>query len=180
MALVVGTDTYGTVSEATTYFAARPWASSWVGVSSDLKEAAMRFAAIQLDEMFIWRGTISDDDQLMSWGRDNVIDDEGRVVPDGDIPLKIKYAQFELAFQWAFADQMTPDPAYLTATDPTGGRELRREKLGPLERDYFQTNNYMFDLSNGRMRTKVLPLVNLYCKGYSDGTPGSVFKNIIQ
>lgn len=179
MALTPGTDTYGTVSEADDYFAIKIGAELWAPLTNEQKEAALQWGRLHLDHMFEWKGQISDDSQLLSWPRQNVYDNEGRQVPVDAFPLSIKQSQFELAYQWAFADQLTPDPTYLTFSDANLGREIKREKLeGVGEKEYFQADGYLADLTNGRMKTKVYPLVLMLCKPYCTRVQGSIFVEV--
>lgn len=175
MALVVGTDTFATLVEADAYVNARPFFAEWKAVTTvdASKEAALRMAAVQLSSMYVWAGTITDLAQIMPWPRTDVVDDEGREIDVDTIPEKIKYAQIELAYQWLIADQLTPNPTLYTAADV--GRQLKREKLGPLEKEYFQENSFLYDLSEGRMKTKVYPLIDMYVKPYIVRRTGSAW-----
>jgi hypothetical protein len=97
MPITVGTDTYVTLAEANTYAAARPALSSWGSLTDQQKEAALVEAAIYLDASYSWKGQITDQAQLLSWPRAEVIDKEGREVSSSIVPNAIKSAQIEYA-----------------------------------------------------------------------------------
>lgn len=167
MALVIGEDTFGSLLEASAYFRGRVHGSAWGELEAEVQENALRMAAFHLSNLYIWRGTLALSDQLMSFPRDGIYDQENRLVSKETVPLGIKYAQFELAMQWAVADQLTPLGAYLTASDPKSGLILKREKLGPLEKEYAESASLMFSLAEGRMSEKVYPLVDMYVRPYA-------------
>lgn len=168
MALVVNTDTYRSLEDANTYFASRPHSSEWTDVSkSDAqRETALRFAAKHLDLSYEWAGVLYLSTQAMSWPRKDFYDNEGRFYDGTSVPTAIKDAQCELAFQWLWADQLTPDPTKLTRSDTESEHQVKREKLGPLEREYFEASGYLFDLVEGRLREKVYPLVDLMIRPF--------------
>lgn len=168
MALTVNTDSYVTLAEATAYFASRPHSSEWTDVSKvdDDRENALRFAAVHMDRRYEWAGVLYLSTQAMKWPRKDFYDDEGRLLDGTSVPQAVKDAQCELALQWLWADQLTPAPTSLTRSDTSGGNQVKREKLGGLEREYFQASGYLFDLVEGRLREKVYPLVDLYLMPY--------------
>lgn len=97
MALVVGTDSYVTLAEASAYATARAWAT-WASADDAVKEAALRSAATYLDQSYEWQGSISDIAQAMAWPRQEVTDREGRDIAKDTVPNAVKNAQIELAF----------------------------------------------------------------------------------
>lgn len=167
MALTVNTDTYGTLAEANAYFASRPHSSEWTDVSKtdDQRENALRFAAKHIDLRYEWIGVLKDDSQAMKWPRRDFYDDEGRYFDGSSVPAAVKEAQYEMALQWLWADQLTPPPTSVTREE-SNQAQVKKEKLGQLEREYFQQSGYMFDLIEGRLREKVYPLVDLMLRPF--------------
>jgi len=168
MALTVGTDSYVTLAEATTYFDGRPHSSEWsdVAKTDDQRENALRFAAVHMDRRYEWCGVLYLSTQVMKWPRKDFYDDEGRLFDGTSTPQAVKDAQCELALQWLWADQLTPAPTSLTRSDANGGNQIKKQKVGSLEQEFFQASGYLFDLVEGRLREKVYPLVDLYLQPY--------------
>lgn len=125
MALTVGIDSYVTLSEANAYFDNRMYADEWIGASDPEKEKALKMAARTMAR-FNWAGSITSDDQILSWPRQNMIDAEGRVIASNAIPQVIKDAQCEVALGMLRDD--------LTADD--GNKSVRRLKAGSVEIEY--------------------------------------------
>lgn len=167
MTLTVGVDTIGTIIEADSYFAGRPFATVWTALPSNdpKKESSMRMAFRHLGGLYLWKGTITSLTQVGWYPRTGVVDDEGRTIADNAYPTGIKEAQFELAAQWVAADQLTPLAAYLTASDPDGGAQVKRKELGPLKKEYFENASLMFSLASSRME-KLYPLVDMLVAPY--------------
>lgn len=182
MALTVNVDTYGTVAEADAYFNLRAFGSKWVGSIAD-KEKALRTGAVHLDRMFRWRGIVTDDNQAMKWPRANVVDDEYRTVPSATVPQAIKNAQFELALQWLIADQLTPNPDFLTADTlskaETGA--VKRERAGDLEREFFDRDVHLFMAGAHYFPIKkIYPFIEMLVRPYVTGISDSLFVEVIQ
>lgn len=97
MTITVGVDTYVTLAEAEAYAAARPALSSWASLTTAQREAALTEAAIYLDASYAWKGQITDQAQLLSWPRMNVIDKEKRPLDQTIVPKAVKSAQIEYA-----------------------------------------------------------------------------------
>ena len=88
-------NSYGTLTEADTYFANHPDFDSWD--ESPNQEEALIWAAMRLDE-YDFIGSIATTTQALKWPRisDEIFD---IVWTDTEIPLRLKYAQFELALE---------------------------------------------------------------------------------
>lgn len=125
MALTVGIDSYVTLEEAETYFGNRLYAAEWTGASDPEKEKALKMAARTMMR-FNWSGSITSDDQILSWPRQGMIDAEGRVIASDAIPQIIKDAQCEVALGMLRDD--------LTADD--GNKSVRKLKAGSVEIEY--------------------------------------------
>lgn len=88
MALIVGTNSYGSVAEADAYFADRLGYDKWAAYTS--KDAALISAAQHEDLMCSWYELPCSSSQAMAFPRH----------PDcPNVPDNIKYAQFEIAYQ---------------------------------------------------------------------------------
>lgn len=88
-------NSYGTLQEADAYFSNHPDFDIWNESSN--QEEALIWAAMRLDE-YDFIGAIATTTQALKWPRisDEVFD---IVWTDTEIPLRLKYAQFELALE---------------------------------------------------------------------------------
>lgn len=122
-------DSYISQAAATTYFAAHGAPAAWTALSSDAKDAALRYATVTLDGTFDFsaNGTVVSSSQALAWPRYGASDEEGRYVDGASVPARIKDATCELALS-----HLT---SALNATVSRGGA-VRREKVGPLEVEY--------------------------------------------
>jgi hypothetical protein len=88
-------NSYGTLAEADAYFANHPDYDSWD--ESPNQEEALIWAAMRLDE-YDFIGSVATTTQALKWPR--ISDDIFDIVwADTEIPLRLKYAQFELALE---------------------------------------------------------------------------------
>lgn len=129
MAIIVGTDSYASVSEADLYWANRA-NSTWSAASVADKEKGLRFATEYIDGSYDGRwigehpGSAS---QVLAWPRNGAIDSEGRIVTG--IPQRVADATARLAL-----DALTD---FLSAAEDRAGR-ISRTAVGPLEVSYFR------------------------------------------
>lgn len=135
MALTVGIDSFITLEQAETYFDGRLYAAEWSGTTDGDKEKALKMATRTLNRM-AWRGSLTDDSQVMAWPRQGVIDPEGREIAVTTVPQDVKDAEAELALALLRED--------LTADDSNRG--IKRVKAGTVELEY-----------NGQAPAKSLP-----------------------
>ena len=180
MALTVNTDSYVTLLEADAYFQARLFSSSWVGSN---KENALRTAAKHLDMMYEWYGDPYSILQAMSWPRVGLTSRNGASLDGTFVPVDIKHAQCELAYQWIQSDQLAPTGSSFTAEDTdlnNGG--VKRKKLGPMETEYQDSRplGFLFGASDRARLRKVYPLVDLLVKPYVSNVSSSIYRNIVQ
>jgi hypothetical protein len=119
-------DTYGTLTEANTYWTARQ-SAAW-GSSDAVKEYALRKAAQFLDNVYRgkWKGQKVDSAQALAWPRGWVTDAEGFGVPSDSIPQQVKNAQFEAAKIIAGGTEL----------EATIERAVKREQVGALMVEY--------------------------------------------
>jgi hypothetical protein len=164
MALVVedGTglstaDSFISVADADTYFAARNDPAAWDAASTEAKEAALRYASAWLCTRYEWRGEISVAEQSLAWPRINVEDLEGRLLAHDELPQRILDATCEAAL--AHLTEI------LNAVSDSSGAERKSIKLDVLAVEYVQRTTSTL---------RKLPYVNLMLKGLYTGGSGSV------
>lgn len=135
MALTVSgssADSYISLADADTYAAEHFIGSdltSWNASNDDEKEAALREAALFIDNQFRNRfpGVIRSESQALEWPRTNAHDRSGRHI--SDIPQAVKDAQVELAKEKIVAG------GSLMPTEARGGR-VKSKTAGPVSVTY--------------------------------------------
>lgn len=132
-------NSYVTLAEAETAMEARLNASTWDAATTDLKNRALVEAQRELQTLD-WRGTRTDAVQALAWPREYAIDPDAPsdadldqlpdpTYDDDEIPVRVKEAQIELAYQFIKAG--TSDLAMPTATDG-----ILQKTVGPLTTVY--------------------------------------------
>lgn len=110
MALVVGTDSYISLSDANTYWSDRN-NSTWSAASDADKEKALRESTQFLDGAYSFIGTIATISQRLAWPRSGALVTSGnfqyRQFEIDEIPQQIKDATCELALS-ALSDRLEP------------------------------------------------------------------------
>lgn len=134
MALIVETgsgsstaDSFGSLADAITYLNNRG-DTTFSSASTADQEEAMRSAADYIVAKYAtrWKGSRVYETQSLPWPRWGVVDFDNFEVPSNSVPLKVQYAQFELAKR-AIAGPLMPD-----VTTPGGIKETERV-VGPLK-----------------------------------------------
>lgn len=129
MAIIVGTNTYLSVSDADTYWSNRG-NTDWSAASTAAKEAALREATQYVDGAFNFIGTqvITN---VLAWPRDNVFVEQGNFYGltyiNTVIPPQVKNATAELALE-ALTARLAPTLAR--------GGAVKREKVDVIEVEY--------------------------------------------
>lgn len=105
-------NSYVSLTEAEAYQSARLHNEAWMSASDEDKERSVIYATRLLDYTYTWRGYRSDPEQPLDWPRTGVYDSEeegdpswsvserryyGRLIPDGEIPRRLKDATAEMA-----------------------------------------------------------------------------------
>ncbi len=128
-----GAESYGSVAEADAYHTPRGNESTWTDLDLDEKEQHLRNATSFLVRAFRsrWAGSRVYSTQRLDWPRAGVTVD-GFSVPSTIVPADVKEACFELALRGV-------DGPLLPDLD-TGSNQVKKEKVGPLETEYFQAN----------------------------------------
>lgn len=85
-------NSYVTVDEANAYFGDAFGRGLWAAATTADREALVITASRYLDQYVNWYGVPTDPDQSMGWPR------SGTSYPNDQIPSKLKYATFELAY----------------------------------------------------------------------------------
>ena len=148
-------NSYISLVDASTYHTDRGNAT-WAAAASDaVRNAALIKSAQWLDGQYRsrWVGFKTDEDQSMCWPRYEAYDEDGYYIDSDAVPTRITYAQAEAAL--AIVDGVDLSPSL-----DRGGR-VRREKVGPIETEYF----------DGAPARTVLSAVSDLVKGYVSG-PG--------
>ena len=99
--LVVGTNSYATVSEADTYHDEHLYAEDWTGASTPTKTVSLIMATRTLESKYDWAGWQTqtvDEGQVLAWPRNSLVDiDKISTLDENTIPDQIKWATAELA-----------------------------------------------------------------------------------
>jgi len=125
MSITVSTDSYISVDDADTYFAARLESGSWDDATDDNQERALKQATRLLDQSYDWFSLLTDEDQALGWPRQGVYDCEIRLLDEDTIPTQVENATCELAIY--LLDGNTADRPVLL------GQGFKRAKVGPIE-----------------------------------------------
>ena len=129
MTIVVGTDTYLSVTDANTYWSNRGNAD-WSAASTTAKEAALREATQYVDGAFDFIGN-QIIENVLAWPRAGVVIETGNfrgIAYDSDtIPPQVKNAVAELALE-ALTARLAPSQAR--------GGAVKREKVDVIEVEY--------------------------------------------
>jgi len=65
-------DSYISQTDADTYFSNHDSPTAWTGLTSDQKDAALRYATTALDGLFAWEGFVVTSTQALGWPRSGV------------------------------------------------------------------------------------------------------------
>jgi len=142
-------DTYGTLAEANTYWAARQTAA-W-GSSDTIKEQALIKAAQFLDNVYRgkWKGQKVSSTQARAWPRSWVEDSEGYSVDGNAIPQQVKNAQFEAAKIIAGGTELETTIKRATKREQVGSLMVEYMDGAALKEQYPQITNWLSDLVTG-------------------------------
>ena len=136
MALVVedgsgltNADSYLSLADADTYWAAHGTPAAWTGATTDEKEAGLRLGTQFLDIRFLlrWKGTRWKWDQALDWPRHSVIDEDGFSLQVSPLPRQLKDATPEAALRSIEDTILIPD------TQASSGIIMQRDHVGTLE-----------------------------------------------
>lgn len=126
-------DSYVSLADALAYHAARGNAD-WAGAASDtVREQALRRATAWLDVTFAARFPgyrVNGRDQALEWPRTAAYDGGGYLIDNDAVPKEVKFATYEAALR----EVETPNS--LLAPSPATYATIKREQVGPIEREY--------------------------------------------
>ena len=127
-AVVSGADSLISLAYWKTYAAAQGW--SYTDGTDDVAiEQAIRRASRYVSDEFSFKGSTVNADQVFSWPRFGVFDEDGWSVDSDDIPARVERAVAEAAWrEFAIADSLRPD---VTLSD-----RVKSERVGPLSTTY--------------------------------------------
>jgi len=128
-------NSYVTLAEAESALEARLNVDAWTAATNDLKNRALVEAQVELQSLD-WKGTRTDAVQALAWPREYAIDPDAPsdadldtlpepTFDDDEIPVRVKQAQIELAFQFIKAG--TTDLA-----QPLANEGIISKTVGPL------------------------------------------------
>ena len=124
-------ESYASVAFADAYHTAYGNPADWSGASTADKEIGLRIATQYLDARYngCWLGLRSNKLQALDWPRRNVVDPDGFVLDDDDLPLELEQATAILALKHVQGTELLPD-------QQTSG-DIKREavKVGTIEED---------------------------------------------
>lgn len=151
MSATVGVNSYVTVEEATTYYAARYGFDAWA--ASTFKDAALVSAAQVLDNYATWFGDKTDYAQPLQFPRVGI--------DHADVPEEVKDAQCEIAYL-IITNQSTSQVADDPLTSLKAGSLALSfnavKKRNPLISPLVESLLMEFGLSSGGGATKIIPV----------------------
>lgn len=119
-------NSYATETEADTFHSDKG-NTAWASATSAQKEAALTYATRYIDSLR-FPGSIKVYNQSLKWPRYSAYDSEGRLIEG--VPVKVKEAVFALALHYVNEGSIEPNRSDVG--------ETKREKVGPLETEYFR------------------------------------------
>jgi len=165
MALVVGTNSYVSVADATTYLAYSVNAQGWPVLATAIKEASLISATRMLDRQD-WVGAKTSGAQALDWPRTGVIDPAGAAISSVTVPQFIIDATCELG--WL----LSQDPSILSSTD--SGANIEVLQAGSAKIKFFKPTD------GGRFPTIVGELVGFYLsstQSFSEPYFGTIYES---
>lgn len=107
---VSNANTYIPEIEANALLAEDMYASGWIDLTAEQKEATLKSATRYLDMYFDYSGDKVYADASLRWPRRGVYDLDGVAVSSGAVPAPVKYATARLAWELAKKDRVSePD-----------------------------------------------------------------------
>lgn len=104
-------NSYCTRQEADDYHDTHLWSDTWKAAEAWKKEVALIQATRMLDQEVEWDGSKSDSTQPLRWPRQDVLDPEGELLANDEIPVFLRNATAELA-RWLLAEDRTAERGY--------------------------------------------------------------------
>lgn len=160
MALVVGSNSYGSQAEADTYFADSINNSIWTAFSSTQKDQGLVTATRQL-ELQAWAGEKEVPSQDLDFPRVGLTDCEGNSVSAAESLEIAKEGEFEYALA------LLQDPSLLNSTNTTG-TNTKKIEAGSAKITFFRPQ------SGSKYPLQVLTIMNCFFLGNSSSAATSM------
>ena len=124
-------NSFVSLTDATSYHEARGQDTAWAAISSDKREDLLVQATDFLNDemMFPWRGTRKTTEQALAWPRSGVQERYGQSVGDSVVPTRVANATAELA--------LILNSTELHPTIQFDKGNIRKEKVDVIETEYF-------------------------------------------
>ena len=154
MAIVVGTDTYVSVSDANTYFKLAIHSSSWDSASNSTREKALATATRSLDRQ-LWLGSKYEEapTQMLEFPRSGLTDKNGDPVDETTVPQEVIDATCEYGLALIEDDSIQ--------NQANTGSNIKRLKAGSAEIEYIRGTN------GKRFSTIISELIGLWLSASS-------------
>ena len=133
MALVVGSNSYGSRAEADTYFNDSLRKATWAAVVSATKDQGL-IEATRIFERQAWAGEKEVPSQDLAFGRTGLTDKDGVSLTPAETLEVVKEAQFEYALF------LITDPAQIGTREATGSN-VKKLEAGSAKVTYFKRIN---------------------------------------
>jgi hypothetical protein len=133
MALTVGTNSYISLADAATYFAARLGSTAWTAATEAQRTAALLTAAKAIDRQR-YMGTKTATTQAQQFPRTGLCTHDKVDVPPTSVPGDVRDAQCEEALARLV---LLGYEAQLSTAQATALSGIKREKIGDAEVEYF-------------------------------------------
>jgi len=159
-ALVVGTNTYVSLADATTYLDDSINSTAWAFLDPDSQTRAL-ISSFRILEKQRWQGSKTDPLQTAEWPRTGVVDCEGTAVDSAVVPDDIVSAQIELAYY------LSQNPTF--EADGTTGSNIRSLHAGAASIDYFSPNDLTSGNAASRFPANIQELIRCFVGGSSTG-----------
>ena len=130
MALVVGSNSYGSRAEADAYFNDSLRKATWAAIANTTKDQGL-IEATRVFERQAWAGEKEIPSQDLAFGRTGLTDAEGNSITADESLEIMKEAQFEYALV------LISDPAALSTRDATGSN-TKKVEAGSAKITYFK------------------------------------------
>lgn len=159
-ALVIGTNTYVSLADATTYLDDSINSVNWTFVDPDSQTRSL-ISSFRILEKQRWAGNKTDLAQDAEWPRAGVTDCEGTAVDDATVPDDIVSAQIELAYY------LSQNPTF--EAEGTTGSNTRMLRAGVAEIIYFAPNDLTSGYPASRFPANIQELIRCYVGGSRTG-----------
>lgn len=157
-ALVIGTNTYVLLADATTYLDDSINSTAWASLDPDSQTRAL-ISAFRILEKQPWTGSKTDPLQTAEWPRTGVTDCDGTAVDDATVPDDIVSAQIELAYY------LSQNPTF--EADGTTGGNIRSLQAGSASISYFSPNDLTSGNPASRFPANIQELIRCFVGGNS-------------